>query len=197
MPGQTRAIHFIQLNKLTIVDLPGYGYSMKENKVEQWKNFTDTYLKDRTKLKRVCILIDSRHGLKQSDYEYLDFLEANKKKFQIILTKVDLVEPEDLARRYNTIKEELANRRYRRALDRIMMVSSLTKAGVPLLKKELASLAYAGPQLMERQEQLRIGEPTPPRIGFGINSQLKQKQIFGARGRIALPTKGRQGRPRR
>jgi GTP-binding protein len=75
LPGQTRAIHFIQLQRLTIVDLPGYGYAVKESKISQWDEFTRHYLSQRTKLRRVCVLIDSRHGLKSSDLDYFDFLE--------------------------------------------------------------------------------------------------------------------------
>jgi hypothetical protein len=142
------------------------------------------------------------------------------KNFQIILTKVDLVEAEDLARIHAKVKAQLEQRGYRKWLARIMMVSSTSCAGIPILKKELASLAYAGPRLMERPAQyLRIGEPQRPSLrlsgpsggglgrqnsaGFGLNSQLRQqrlsgsKPVLGARGRAPLRQTGRAGRPRR
>lgn len=106
--------------------------------------------------------------------------------------------PEDLARIYTKIKEEIQKKKLRRCLDRIMIVSSLTKAGIPNLKKELASLAYEGPRPMEQGEFLRIGESKPekPRLGFGINSKL-HNHVFGRRGRISTKNTGRAGRSRR
>jgi GTP-binding protein EngB required for normal cell division len=49
-------------------------------------------------------LIDARLGMKQSDREMLAFLDSVKVTYQIILTKSDLVLPEDLARRASIIK---------------------------------------------------------------------------------------------
>jgi tRNA U34 5-carboxymethylaminomethyl modifying GTPase MnmE/TrmE len=93
-----------------------------------------------------------------------------QKKFQIIMTKVDLVEAEDLARRYTLVREEMKNRKFKYFLDRIMMVSSTTNAGVNNLKKELASLAYRGPQPMPR---LALSS-SKFASKFGINSSAQK-----------------------
>jgi GTP-binding protein len=92
-PGRTRQINFFLLdNKLYLVDLPGYGYAKASKQdIMGWNNLMLDYLHNSTKLQRIFLLIDSRHGLKKSDLEMLHFLASCAVSTQIILTKVDKI----------------------------------------------------------------------------------------------------------
>ena len=79
---------------------------------------------------------------------------------------MDLVEAEDLARRYEIVKNLMEEKKFKFWLERILMLSSLSKAGISVLRKELASLAYEGPQEMPQQ---RIRLDGPKRQVFGLN----------------------------
>ncbi|MDZ5017017.1 YihA family ribosome biogenesis GTP-binding protein, partial [Clostridium perfringens] len=63
-PGKTRLINFFIINgdEFYLVDLPGYGYA-KVSKTEKasWGKTIETYLNGRDELKRVVLLVDSRH----------------------------------------------------------------------------------------------------------------------------------------
>jgi len=67
-PGRTQQINFFQLsNVVRLVDLPGYGFAKApKNLVKAWERMSLGYLKNRSNLKCVFLLIDSRHGFKKN-----------------------------------------------------------------------------------------------------------------------------------
>jgi GTP-binding protein len=90
-PGRTQSLNLFNFHdKITIVDLPGYGYA-RVSKTEQirWSERLGEYLLNRRQLTRLFILIDSRIGLKDSDTEVMHFCDANGISYQIIMTKKD------------------------------------------------------------------------------------------------------------
>ncbi|KAF8820476.1 ribosome biogenesis GTP-binding protein YsxC protein [Cardiosporidium cionae] len=124
---------------LVMVDLPGYGFAFAtEEKRLQWTEFMLYYLKARVNLKRVLLLIDSRQGLKISDKEMLAYFERHHIKWQIILTKADLVHERSLCRQIPLIQHELNPFRYQ--IHPIIPLSALWKQGLDDLRKELTSL---------------------------------------------------------
>ncbi len=90
-PGRTRQINFFDLGgRLTLVDLPGYGYARAPKEaIRRWNALIRDYLRGRATLRRVCLLIDSRHGLKPGDEEIMALLDAAAMSYQIVLTKAD------------------------------------------------------------------------------------------------------------
>ena len=92
-PGRTREINFFNLGgRLMLADLPGYGYArVSKAQVKQWTGLVDSYLKGRVNLRRTCVLIDSRHGLKESDRAVMAMLDKAAQPYQVVLTKVDKV----------------------------------------------------------------------------------------------------------
>jgi GTP-binding protein len=92
-PGATKGVHFYQVNDdFILVDLPGYGYA-KISKEMSYKiaRMTEEYFSSRRLLKRVYVLVDGRHGLKESDKDALKLLTELGVQTQIILTKMDKV----------------------------------------------------------------------------------------------------------
>lgn len=92
-PGRTRQINFFSLvDKLILVDLPGYGFAEVPIFVKrQWEILIAHYLKHSPNLKLVNLLIDSRRGIKQNDMEIAELLLSCNKNFQIIFTKSDKI----------------------------------------------------------------------------------------------------------
>lgn len=96
-PGRTQELNFFDANgQFFIVDLPGYGYAAAPEKmVQAWTRLIHDYLRGRVELKRVFLLIDSRHGLKDVDIKIMKMLDAAAVSYQIILTKIDKISKKD------------------------------------------------------------------------------------------------------
>ncbi|CAG8452368.1 848_t:CDS:2 [Ambispora leptoticha] len=139
-PGLTQQINFYAAgNIFNLVDMPGYGFAYADEEARlNWKKLIETYISTRKSLKRLYVLLDARHGIKIADKEFLMMVEKSRTKFQLILTKCDLVLSKDIARRYQLIKEELKNYRY--AIETPIMVSSRTRAGIDKLRRDLLFL---------------------------------------------------------
>ena len=90
-PGRTREVNFFDLDgRMRLVDLPGYGFAKASKAAtRKFQDLGRDYLRGRVTLKRVYLLIDSRHGLKSVDGEALDALDLAAVSYQIILTKAD------------------------------------------------------------------------------------------------------------
>ena len=68
----------------------GYGWAKaSKTTVKKFQDLGRDYLRGRVTLKRVYLLIDSRHGLKSVDTEALDALDLAAVSYQIVLTKAD------------------------------------------------------------------------------------------------------------
>ncbi|MEH6527294.1 MAG: ribosome biogenesis GTP-binding protein YihA/YsxC [Sneathiella sp.] len=140
-PGRTQQINFFDLgSRMYLVDLPGHGYAKaSKEKISAWTDLVNTYLKGRPKLRRVCLLVDSRHGLKVTDREVMDMLDVNAVNYQIILTKVDKTNQSDLKSVLGKIKQELAKRPA--AHPEVFLTSAAKGIGIEELRAELASLS--------------------------------------------------------
>ncbi|MEL6818965.1 MAG: ribosome biogenesis GTP-binding protein YihA/YsxC [Pseudomonadota bacterium] len=103
-PGRTQELNFFvpdgysgdmsDLPPLAIVDMPGYGYAeAPKEKVDAWTELVMDYLRGRVTLKRVFLLIDSRHGIKPNDKDVMKLLDSAAMSYQIVLTKTDKIKP--------------------------------------------------------------------------------------------------------
>lgn len=92
-PGRTQELNFFeQKGKFFIVDLPGYGFASAPQKtVQAWTRLIHDYLRGRQQLRRVFLLIDVRHGIKDVDENIMKMLDKAAVSYQIILTKADKV----------------------------------------------------------------------------------------------------------
>jgi GTP-binding protein len=139
-PGRTREINFFDLGgALRLVDLPGYGYARAARKdAKRWAGVTQDFLRGRTALRRVCLLVDARHGLKEIDDEVMNVLDASAVNYQIVLTKADKEKPTELA----ALGQRIAARIRRRpaAHPDIAVTSAETGDGIPELRASLARL---------------------------------------------------------
>jgi GTP-binding protein len=73
-----------------LADLPGYGYAHAPKvDIEYWRKRLVNYLENRTQLERLFVLVDARHGLKESDGDMMALCDALAIPYQIIMTKAD------------------------------------------------------------------------------------------------------------
>jgi len=139
-PGRTREVNFFVLDeRLRLVDLPGYGWARaSKSTTADFQNLGRAYLRGRPNLKRVYLLIDSRHGLKSVDTEALDALDLAAVSYQIVLTKADKLKPAEAAK----ITEQTLKAVSRRpaAFPRVLCTSSEKGEGLPELRAEIAEV---------------------------------------------------------
>ena len=140
-PGRTRQINFFDLDtRLMLVDLPGYGYAEAPKiEVRRWTALLRRYLETRTALRRVCLLIDSRHGIKDVDYPLMLMLDDAGVSYQIVLTKTDKLGAGELALIAERTRAEMAA--HAAAYPEIHLTSALKRRGISELRATLGSFA--------------------------------------------------------
>jgi GTP-binding protein len=140
-PGRTQQLNFFTLGqRLMLVDLPGYGYARASKQaVSGWTGLTRRYLKGRAGLRRVLLLVDARHGLKEPDRPVLDLLDEAAVSFQVVLTKIDKASPAELAARIAAVAAEL--KRHGAAHPVIHLTSAHDGIGIAALRGALGALA--------------------------------------------------------
>ena len=90
-PGKTLLInHFIINKKWYLVDLPGYGYAKRSQRMQgKISDIIRNYILGRDQLTSLFVLIDSRLSPQKIDMEFITWLGENGVPFGIIFTKVD------------------------------------------------------------------------------------------------------------
>lgn len=139
-PGRTKELNFFNLaNQLMVVDLPGYGYAKVAKKVvSNWTGLIFDYLRGRANLKRVFVLIDSRHGLKDTDIKMMQELDKAAVTYQLVLTKVDKIKASDLEDLIDKI--QTAIKKHPACHPDILHTSSVKKTGIEQLRQVIAEL---------------------------------------------------------
>lgn len=139
-PGRTQQLNYFNIeDKLHLVDLPGYGYAQAPEKmVKQWQNLIFTYLQGRVNLKRVFLLIDSRHGVKKVDEEIMELLDKAAVTYQIILTKTDKISAKELEKVITSTQGIIA--KHPAAYVELLATSSEKGIGLDDVRAEIATL---------------------------------------------------------
>jgi GTP-binding protein len=140
-PGRTQELIFFDLGggRLTLVDMPGYGYAaVNKNKVASWGQLMRDYLRGRASLMRAFVLVDGRHGLKDSDIETMKLLDASAVSYAIVLTKRDEVKAADQQARIEATLEAL--RAHPAAYPGTFFTSARTGDGIPELRGHIMQL---------------------------------------------------------
>lgn len=141
-PGRTQALNYFDLSDgaLWLVDMPGYGYAKApKHLVDGWNRLIEDYLHGRQSLRRLCVLIDARHGLKASDEGLMSGLDSAAVAYQIVLTKADKIPRSTLEKLVEKIVAGL--KKHPAALPNVIATSSKKGWGIAELRAELGSLA--------------------------------------------------------
>jgi GTP-binding protein len=141
-PGRTQELVFFEGPDnagFRLVDMPGYGYaSAPKSKVASWTALIHKFLQGRSNLARVYVLIDARHGLKETDLDVLKTLDRSAVSYQIVLTKTDQIKPSEREQRIDEIKAQLAT--HPAAFPEVLATSSQTGAGMAELRAAMVRL---------------------------------------------------------
>jgi GTP-binding protein len=142
-PGRTRQINFFALDaRLMLVDLPGYGYAAASKAaIAAWTRLVQHYLRRRASLRRVCLLTDSRHGIKEPDRPIMALCDAAGLSFQIVLTKIDELRPDARGEIAAASAAELA--RHPAAHPELHLTSAEKRLGIAALRAALAAFALS------------------------------------------------------
>jgi GTP-binding protein len=139
-PGRTQELIFFDLGgKATLVDMPGYGYAaVAKSKSASWGRLVSDYLRGRPSLLRVFVLVDGRHGLKDSDHETMRMLDAAAVSYAVVLTKQDEVKAADREARVAATLQDL--RKHVAAYPEVIFTSARSGDGVAELRAHIARL---------------------------------------------------------
>ena len=152
-PGRTQELNYFvpggfsgggaDLPPVALVDMPGYGYAQApKEQVEAWTRLVFDYLRGRSTLKRVFVLIDARHGIMKNDAEVLALLDKAAVSYQIVLTKADKIKPAALPKLMEATQAAIAKRPA--AFPGLIATSSEKNTGLADLQDVIASFALGG-----------------------------------------------------
>jgi len=109
-PGKTQLINFFKINdKFNFVDLPGYGYAkVSENLRLQWKTLIESYLSERETLRKVVLIVDSRHSPTFQDVQLKDWLEYYKRSTIVVASKIDKLKRSQIKKNLEKIRQDMS-----------------------------------------------------------------------------------------
>jgi GTP-binding protein len=130
-PGKTRLVNFFLINNdFYLVDLPGYGYAkVSKSEKDSWGKTVEMYLTNREQLKRVVLLVDSRHKPTGDDIMMNEWFKHFGYNVVVVATKSDKLTKNELKKSEKVIKETLKIG----ADDKLYFFSSLNKEGADQL----------------------------------------------------------------
>lgn len=90
-PGRTQLINLFELgDDRRLVDLPGYGYAkVPEQTRRNWERLLAAYLEGRRSLVGVVLILDTRRGLTDLDWQLLELLRPTAAQLHCVMTKAD------------------------------------------------------------------------------------------------------------
>ena len=112
-PGKTQLINFFKINdEFYFVDLPGYGFAkVPENIRIKWKILIESYLHERESLKKVVLIVDSRHPPTSQDKQLKDWLDYYGRPTLIVASKIDKLKRNQVQKHLKQIEKNLALRK--------------------------------------------------------------------------------------
>lgn len=94
-PGRTQLINFFSMQSTQqqnhrLVDLPGYGFAKVPPAMQRhWHELMASYFEQRQSLKGLIVLMDSRHPMKDTDLQMLEWSQARQLRCHVLLSKAD------------------------------------------------------------------------------------------------------------
>jgi GTP-binding protein len=139
-PGRTQELIFFSgPDKLTLVDMPGYGHAAaSKGKIAAWTHLIEQFLRGRANLARVYVLVDARHGLKDIDEGVLKVLSSAAVSHQVVLTKAEAVKPSELSERLADTEKAL--KKFAATFPDVIATSAHDGAGLTDLRAAVARL---------------------------------------------------------
>lgn len=140
-PGRTQQLNYFNLGgRIHMVDMPGYGYAkVSKTQRDEWNSLIRSFLRGRATLRTVFMLIDARHGLKESDIEIMKMLDETAVSYRIIMTKADKVHPSQQPKLIEDTQIKL--KKHSAAYPLVHLTSSVDEGGISELRAIIQSYA--------------------------------------------------------
>ncbi len=138
-PGCTRLLNLFEVDeKILVVDLPGYGYA-RAPKAEKhkWANLIESYLKSPKVAQLVLVLLDFRHGPKDSDLQMIEWLNESGIRWIPVATKADKLKGNAKRKRQLEMTDALGG------MLKPILTSSLKAEGMNELRKIIADEIFS------------------------------------------------------
>jgi len=137
-PGRTQQINYFALDQdRYLVDLPGYGYAKVPAEVQrQWDQLLSTYLRSRSALRGLVVIMDIRHPLTPLDQQLLDWFAPTGKPVLVLLTKADKLTRQHAATQLRAMHKALNQ-------CEVILFSSVSGAGVEEARRFVEGLLAA------------------------------------------------------
>jgi GTP-binding protein len=135
-PGQTQLVNFFNLEgNRRLVDLPGYGYAKVPPKMQQhWLALISGYFEQRTGLQGVVLVMDSRRGMTDLDWQMLEWARSRPIAIHLLMTKSDKLKRNEVARALKEVQS--ATNSFASA----QLFSSVTKTGVDEARRTVLAI---------------------------------------------------------
>lgn len=133
-PGKTCNVNFFDVDGITFVDLPGYGFArVSKAEKDRWSNLIGGYFELERSFNLVLSLVDIRHEAQKLDRQMISFLQDAGLPYLVVLTKGD-----KLSRNKQNAQAALLSKQLEVPRDQMVITSSETGQGIDELKSRIA-----------------------------------------------------------
>lgn len=192
-PGRTQLINFFRLtNGAFLVDLPGYGYAdVPEEIRSQWRGVLEGYLRRRSSVRGLVLIMDARRPLTQLDRQMLDWFAPTGKPIHVLLTKADKLTHSEAGRTLRAARAGLAEWGGQVS---VQLFSSLKKTGME--EAEDAIAAWLGLGVADGEPEPQDARPAPALTDAPTPRGVELQDRRGGTRKKKPPAKGEKNRGR-
>ena len=150
-PGRTQEINIFGLQNAQehrLIDLPGYGYAkVPLAQRQRWERLLGDYLRQRQSLTGVVIILDSRRGITELDWQLLSGLARREEDaaalplLHCVLTKADKLSRNAAQQALHQVVKELEDAGWEAT---VQLFSSLNRTGLDDLRELLITWFEGG-----------------------------------------------------
>ena len=132
-PGRTANVNFFDVDGVSFVDLPGYGYAkVSKNERQRWADLIGGYFEQERSFNLVVALVDIRLEAQKIDREMLNFLMEEELPFVVALTKADKISRNKQEQQRSRLAKQFGLNR-----DQMIVTSAQTGQGIDELKRRI------------------------------------------------------------
>lgn len=104
-PGKTRMLNFYSSKSYRLVDMPGYGYSVRSgDEQDSWREMIEPYLGARGNLVGLVIVMDVRRKWTADEENLVEWISPRELPVGIVLTKSDKLSKTEIEKQVALIK---------------------------------------------------------------------------------------------
>lgn len=132
-PGRTANVNFFDVDGVTFVDLPGYGYAkVSKGERQRWADLIGGYFEQERSFNLVVSLVDIRIDAQKLDQDMIGFLKDEQLPFVVALTKADKLSRPKQQKQMAALGKALGVSR-----DQMVVTSAETGLGIDELRRRI------------------------------------------------------------